>query len=228
MTGAYPTEGDAGAPVLVVDDHELVGASIAMTLENGGTPARRCHLTSTEGILDGADRLGRSGVALLDLDLGFGTAGTHIDEIALIRGFRSRGWRVLVLSASTDRRRLAGAVAAGAEGVIAKTAPIAELVDTVAAAAAGRPILTRAERASWIAFHKQAAATGKRVRARLRRLTVREREILELLAAGERAAAIAEAASVSLSTVRSQIRSILTKLEVNSQLEAAALLRDDH
>jgi DNA-binding NarL/FixJ family response regulator len=30
-----------------------------------------------------------------------------------------------------------------------------------------------------------------------------------------------------LTTVRSQIRSILTKLEVNSQLEAAALLRED-
>jgi DNA-binding NarL/FixJ family response regulator len=52
-------------------------------------------------------------------------------------------------------------------------------------------------------------------------------EILELLARGERAAVIAEAAAVSLSTVRSQIRSILTKLEVNSQLEAAALLRED-
>jgi DNA-binding NarL/FixJ family response regulator len=63
--------------------------------------------------------------------------------------------------------------------------------------------------------------------ARLRRLTAREQEILHLLAHGERAAVIAEEASVSLSTVRSQIRSILTKLEVNSQLEAVALLRGE-
>lgn len=66
-----------------------------------------------------------------------------------------------------------------------------------------------------------------RRRKRLDRLTRREREILEPLARGERAAAIAQEAVVSLTTVRSHIRSILTKLEVNSHLEAAAMLRDD-
>ena len=46
-----------------------------------------------------------------------------------------------------------------------------------------------------------------------------------MLAEGLRAAAIAERLVVSMPTVRTQIRSILTKLEVGSQLEAVALLR---
>lgn len=50
--------------------------------------------------------------------------------------------------------------------------------------------------------------------------------MLEKLAQGYRAAAIAEEFVVSLTTVRSQIRSILSKLGVNSQLEAVAMIRE--
>lgn len=219
---------DAERPVLVVDDHELVGASIVMALAARGTRARHCRLTNTQGILESAKRFGRPGVVLMDLDLGYGTAGTRIDEIELIRGFCAGGWRVVVLSAVTDRRRVAAAFAAGSEGFVAKAAPLESLLDTVSAAAAGRTVMSEAERASWVALHEKAAVASRHNEARLRRLTTREREILGLLAAGERAAVIADEACVALSTVRSQVRSILTKLEVNSQLEAAALLRDEH
>jgi DNA-binding NarL/FixJ family response regulator len=47
------------------------------------------------------------------------------------------------------------------------------------------------------------------------------------MAQGRRATAIAEHFVVSLTTVRTQIRAILVKLEVNSQLEAVALAADD-
>jgi DNA-binding CsgD family transcriptional regulator len=56
-------------------------------------------------------------------------------------------------------------------------------------------------------------------------LSPREREVLELLTEGMRAAAIAEYFVVSMPTVRTQIRSILAKLDVSSQLEAVALFR---
>ena len=56
-------------------------------------------------------------------------------------------------------------------------------------------------------------------------LTPRERAVLQRLARGQKAAAIAQDNGVSLETVRSQIRSIRVKLGVSSQLEAVALLR---
>ena len=60
----------------------------------------------------------------------------------------------------------------------------------------------------------------------LRRLTPRERQILELIAAGRGTRHIAEALVISPKTVKTHVQNILSKLGVGSRLEAAALLRD--
>ena len=57
-------------------------------------------------------------------------------------------------------------------------------------------------------------------------LTPRERDVLALIVDGRPAAEIARRSYVSLPTIRTQIRSILQKLEVNSQKEAAAMARE--
>jgi DNA-binding NarL/FixJ family response regulator len=76
---------------------------------------------------------------------------------------------------------------------------------------------------------RRLAQDTRRTRSRLlgpfEELTARERYVLARLIDGRCAEAIAADAYVSLSTVRSQIRSILRKLGVNSQLEAVALAR---
>lgn len=54
-------------------------------------------------------------------------------------------------------------------------------------------------------------------------LTRREKQVLQALMRGETADEISRSSYVSLTTVRSQIRSILTKLGVSSQLAAVAL-----
>ena len=71
-------------------------------------------------------------------------------------------------------------------------------------------------------------AERREVAEKLNRLTQREREVLSELARGNRAQAVAEQYVVSLATVRTQIRSVLSKLEVGSQLEAVALYRRGH
>ena len=57
----------------------------------------------------------------------------------------------------------------------------------------------------------------------LERLTAREREVLQDLANGHLARDIADRSSVAISTVRSQIKSILGKLGVRSQIQAVAM-----
>jgi two-component system, NarL family, nitrate/nitrite response regulator NarL len=57
----------------------------------------------------------------------------------------------------------------------------------------------------------------------LDQLTPRERHVLVAMMAGRPAAEIARDNYVSLTTVRSQIRGILSKLGVNSQLAAVSL-----
>jgi DNA-binding NarL/FixJ family response regulator len=70
------------------------------------------------------------------------------------------------------------------------------------------------------------AAHDQRAAARMMaRLSPRERQLLEQLMLGRTAVEISHADSVSEATVRTQIRSILTKLEVTSQITAVAIAR---
>jgi two-component system nitrate/nitrite response regulator NarL len=57
----------------------------------------------------------------------------------------------------------------------------------------------------------------------LRRLTARETEILQALAAGDSTPAIAERLGISPLTVQSHVKSILSKLGVHSKIEAVTL-----
>jgi DNA-binding NarL/FixJ family response regulator len=69
----------------------------------------------------------------------------------------------------------------------------------------------------------EATAATAAVRERLDLLTVREAEVLGLLMTGLAVRDIADASVVSEATVRSQVKSILSKLEVSSQLAAVGL-----
>lgn len=60
---------------------------------------------------------------------------------------------------------------------------------------------------------------------RLNRLTPRELQVLDLLSGGVPVRSIAARLGLSESTVRSQVRAVLHKLDVRSQLAAVALLR---
>ncbi|MFB9313982.1 helix-turn-helix transcriptional regulator [Nocardioides plantarum] len=62
------------------------------------------------------------------------------------------------------------------------------------------------------------------VARRLGRLTPREAEVLQLLSAGLSVRRIAELRDVAETTVRTQVKAILRKLEVTSQLAAVALV----
>ena len=57
-------------------------------------------------------------------------------------------------------------------------------------------------------------------------LTPREHEVLTMLHAGDRIARIAQLLGISPVTVRSQVKAVLRKLDVNSQLGAVAALDD--
>jgi DNA-binding NarL/FixJ family response regulator len=226
VSAAAPGERGSGAQaraILVIDDHQLVGSSLILAMAERGLRGHSCRVTTVAGILDCAMGF-PPGVALLDLDLRTSHDSGSLDELEVVAGLRARGWSILVLSAETDQRRIAAAIGAGATGFIPKSSPLPELLDTVAGAAAGRAPFAPEVRERWLQLDRSSRAADRRDRTRWRRLTAREREVLEHLAYGERATVIAEHFVVSLTTVRAQIRSILAKLDVNSQLEAVALL----
>jgi DNA-binding NarL/FixJ family response regulator len=222
LAPAGPAEGEPTRyPVLVVDDHELVGSTVVLALQDRGYEAHRCGTTSRADILATAAAL-PPGLVLLDLELGSDSAGRPLDGVDLIGDLNSDGWRVLVVTGVVAQDRLAAAVTAGAAGVLLKTSALRRFLELVEQAADGRLLMPPAERRQWVELHRRRRGEA----SRLAQLTTREREVLERLAAGARAGAIATADGVSITTVRTHIRAVLVKLGVSSQLEAAALLRN--
>jgi DNA-binding NarL/FixJ family response regulator len=108
---------------------------------------------------------------------------------------------------------------------VSKNAPFPALLSAVRAAQEGRPAMAGDRRERLVALSRQRGAERAELNAKLAKLSQREGEVLAQLAQGRRAQAVADHFVVSLATVRTQIRAVLTKLEVSSQLEAAALYR---
>jgi len=209
--------------ILIVDDHDLVGTSLAVALTAEGFQARRAAAVDRAGVLREADSL-PTGLALLDLDLGRDRRGRRRDGVDLVVPLTERGWCCVVLSAA-DRRRVGAALAAGAVAAVPKRAPWPVLLANVRAALDGRVVMNPEIRQELIDSFRTQDAERRDIVEKLGRLTQREREVLAELARGNRAQAVAEQYVVSLATVRTQIRSVLSKLEVGSQLEAVALYR---
>ena len=121
------------------------------------------------------------------------------------------------------RPGVAAAVTAGAVGWVPKDVAFDVLVYRAVRAVQGRPLVAEEDRRRLRHLTRELSSEREAIERRWERLTPREREILGCLQAGTRPAAIAAQSCVSIATVRTQIRSILAKLEVGSQLEAAAL-----
>ena len=209
--------------ILIVDDHDLVGTSLAVALTAEGLRARRATGVDPAGVLAEAATL-RPGLALLDLDLGRDRRGRRRDGVDLVVPLTEQGWCCVVLSAA-DRSRVGAALAAGAVAAVPKRAPWPVLLANVRAALDGRVVMNPEIRQELIDSFRIHDAERRDIVEKLGRLTQREREVLAELAQGNRAQAVAEQYVVSLATVRTQIRSVLSKLEVGSQLEAVALYR---
>jgi DNA-binding NarL/FixJ family response regulator len=218
------SEPAARSTVLIVDDHDLVGTSLAYSLSAEGLDARRAAAVDPVGVLAEA-ATSPVGIALLDLDLGRDRSGRRFDGVDLIAPLTERGWCCIVLSSTADRTRVGAALAAGALAAVPKQAPFPLLLGKVRGALAGLPVMSPETRQRLIDSHLVRAAERREIAEKLDRLTRREREVLAELARGHRAQAVADQYVVSLATVRTQIRSVLNKLEVGSQLEAVALYR---
>lgn len=214
----------AAGTVLIIDDHELVAASLAYLLSSRGMDAHRVPVTDLDTARQAALEYS-PGVALLDLELGTGPDGVNLDGVELVGPLRAQGWTVLVVTGTAELDRIAAAVAAGAANWVVKGANLPELVAATVALAEGRGGLTRSERSEMLQRHREARRSSGYDADRLARLTAREREVLDRLTAGATPREIARQTHTSEHTVRAHIRGILSKLEVGSQGAATAVAR---
>lgn len=207
--------------VVIVEDHQLLAESLEIALSVQGYDVRRIEVPDHAGapgaVVTAIVRC-RPRVVLLDLDLGgFG------DGIRLIEPVSRAGSRVVVLTGATERPRWGEAIHNGARKVLAKTRPLNEIISVVRRVNQGLPVMDAQEREQLLGFWRASRAETAQLHERLASLTVRESEVLAQLMQGHTVREIAQASVVSEATVRTQVKSILAKLEVSSQLAAVGL-----
>jgi DNA-binding NarL/FixJ family response regulator len=157
-------------------------------------------------------------VVLTDLSMPKLSGAAAIDELAR----RHPGVGVLVLTMHEDDVSLFGALRAGARGYLLKGADRDEIVRAVLAVAGGDAVYGGAV-ARRVVDSLTGTAAGPTA---FPELTGREREVLELLAAGLRTSQIARRLTLSEKTVRNHVSAVLTKLQVPDRETAAARARD--
>jgi len=130
------------------------------------------------------------------------------------------GLGIVVLTMFDDDNSVFSAMRAGARGYLLKGADQDEILRAIRAAAAGEAIFGP-EIAQRVIAHFAAGAGSSA--AAFPSLTEREREVLQLVAAGKGNATIAHELMISLKTARNHVSNILTKLQVSDR--SAAIVR---
>lgn len=204
--------------VLVIEHHAMVAEVFVLALRAVGLHAEACT-PETEADVLGLVATFSPDVVLLDVML----PGCTVTAPDLVASVRATGALVVALTGSNDELLVGGALAAGASDVVSKVAPVRELLDTVAAALRGESRLGATQRLALVERVRRDQAERAARLAPFATLTRREGAVLAHLMEGEPAERIAASCFVSLATVRSQIRAVLTKLGVSSQLAAVAM-----
>ncbi|HEX6235568.1 MAG TPA: response regulator transcription factor [Acidimicrobiales bacterium] len=204
--------------ILVVEDHPLVVTGLELALRARGWQVATASGPDAEAVVAQAREF-RPDCVLLDLHLGEDLGS----GVALIGPLRAAGAPVVMLTAETDPLLLASCVEAGAEGWIGKDAFLDRVVASIEDVLAGRPLLGVAAREALLDDLRVRREGLTRALSPFEQLTPRERTVLGYLVEGMSVDEIATADCVSVATVRSQVRAILQKLGVRSQLAAVAM-----
>jgi len=129
--------------------------------------------------------------------------------------------QILMLSSSKEEEAIKAALQAGAIGYVLKNISIEEMAQALRNAARGQSTLSPAVTQALV------AATARPPEPDYH-LTERERELLGLLVHGLSNPDIAQHLTISLSTVKFHISSILAKLGASSRTEAVAMALEKH
>ncbi len=197
--------------VIIADDHAIVRSGLANFLR--AFP----DLVMIGEAADGAEALQlceslHPDVVLMDLEM------PQVDGIEATHAIRTRypDIPVLILSSFGDEDRVEAALQAGAIGYLLKNASIHDMARAIRDAYAGKTTLSPEAAQALIRAHTRPSSA-------LTSLKDRELDVLELLAKGWTNPQIAEKLSLSVSTIKFYVSSILEKLNVETRTEAVAL-----
>ncbi|HLV09858.1 MAG TPA: response regulator transcription factor [Halanaerobiales bacterium] len=199
-----------GTRVLVADDHDLVREGICKLLEL----YEDIEIVAEAG--DGLETVNKvrekmPELVLLDLNM------PRMDGITTIRRIKeiSPSIKVLILTIHDGEEYIYEVIRAGAEGYIQKDIKPEELKDSIKRVINGEKVFPKS-------IEKQVSITNEE-KKKIKELSAREQEVLELLAQGMSNRKIAETLFISEKTVKNHVSNILKKLSVNDRTQAVII-----
>jgi two-component system nitrate/nitrite response regulator NarL len=222
--------------LLVVDDHTLFRRGLIALLSQD----ERFAVTGEAGDIGEALRCverGRPDLILLDNHLP-GVLG--VDGIATLKD-AAPGTRILMLTVSENEDDLAAALKAGADGYLLKTVELDHLSGFIVKVLAGESVVSPEMMTKLVtAFRAKAppsppseaaamdagrasaeSVPALRDRSTINLLSIREREVLTLIAGGDSNKMIARKLDIAETTVKIHVQHILRKLQLTSRVQAA-------
>ncbi|MBL4586861.1 MAG: response regulator transcription factor, partial [Flavobacteriales bacterium] len=140
-----------------------------------------------------------------------------IQGLKIIKQYRPET-HVIMLTVFDQNEHVFDAMCAGANGYLLKKSPPAEIINAIDEVMTGGAPMTPAIAKKVLSFFAQQNNVPKQENA----LTPKETEVLKLLVDGFSYKMIAAELEISIDTVRSHIKNIYRKLQVNSMTEAVA------
>ncbi len=146
------------------------------------------------------------------------------DKIEMVKKVKEKcpQTKIIILTTSFDEGYLLELLRAGASGYISQNAPVRDLTQAIRKVFADeiwveRRIMMKLLEGVW----KRPESTKGGIENRLELLTIRETEVLKLLASGHRNKEIADKLFISEKTVKTHLNTIFKKLNVSDRVQAA-------
>ncbi len=204
--------------VLLIEDNRLLRDGTTAML-NEQADIRAVSSNSARGAFEKARKLVPD-VVLLDLGLRSQSSLKVLESIRV----KFPKAEVIVMDLIPIHSEVADYVKAGVSGFVAKDATIDVFLNTIRTVVTGAKVLPATLADSLFSqIVEQALQNGsaKRVVSAVN-LTVRERQVIGLLAVGKSIAQVARQLKLAIYTVKAYVRSILDKLALHARLELAS------
>lgn len=197
--------------LLVIDDHELLSSSLAAAFADDG---RFLVIGTARSIAEGLAAAAelRPDVILTDRRLPDGDMDEHVTEL-------KAAWpaaRVVLMTGWPTQRSSLAALDAGVQGIVSKTQPVAQILDSIARVVVGDLVVPVS------LTHALLARAGRSETVRRDELSRRELDVLEALAWGQSTVEAAERLCISNNTVRNHLARAMLKLGVHDRLAAVS------
>lgn len=220
MTNNNPTPISRGLRILLFASTDIINEALAQSFASPGT-IQLIH--QAKSVAESKRYLDKCDIVILQLPLPFETI---FDLSQYVRQSHPHK-KVIVANLSRLENSILEYIEAGIEGYIYSDDPKDVVLEKIQATCSGRPIIPPEITAALIDRLADLASQkrGKGLQNRLESLTIRELEILHLMAQNLTNRQISERLFIELGTVKNHVHNLLTKLRVRNRRAAVSYLQ---